>query len=223
MPLSSAADPLSQLGTPVNAPSAAPTVGADPLASLGTPVATAAPATGGDPLDALGVPAEPAVTPAQPAPESTWQHIKDFATHPLVSAPAMAELIPGMPFVIAGAEKAKQYLEETGHPTAAKIPAAYAGVEEAEATMASGMTSPAMLGTVAATGGLGAMEGVAGPVVARLANLGFSAQGVYQAYKSYPEIKKALQDGDAEEAARLITANAANLGMAGMAGVHALG
>ncbi len=89
--------------------------------------------------------------------------------------------------------------------------------------MASGMTSPAMLGTVAATGGLGAMEGVAGPAVARLVNLGFSAQGVYQAYKSYPEIKTALQEGNTEEAARLMTANAANLGMAGMAGVHALG
>jgi hypothetical protein len=196
-------------------PSSSAPVTIDPasIQPIGATPSAAAPVT----IDPASI--QPIDPSAQSAPESVWQHIKDFATHPLVDARQSPEfMIPNL-LERAGTE----YLEKTGHPTLAKVSSALTGVREAETDIVSSMSSPLNLGMMLATGGLGAMKGVAGPVVARLANLGFSGLSLYRAYQNFPAIRQALQAGDVETAAKLMTENAANIGMAAQAGLHSLG
>jgi len=172
-----------------------------------------------------GVKALPPPVPlGQPAPQSSgspsvWQHIKNFVTSPLVGV----NDVPEMAIPLALAQAGKAYLESNGHPTAAKVVGAYEGAEKGAADTALGMTSPLNLGIMAASGGLGAMRGVAGQVIARLVNLGFSVDSIYNAAKEVPEIWDAVKAGNAERAAELLTHAAGSTAMGVMAGSHAIG
>jgi hypothetical protein len=171
--------------------------------------------------------------------ETTWQRIKSVANMPIVSGATNPE--SALPVVLG--DVAENELRKTNHPTLAKIVGAYGGEKKAELDLENSMTSPLNLGIMAATGGLGSVEGAAssaatklglskeaiamagkyGPQVARLVNAGFAISGIKSAYDSIPEIKKAFDAGDTQEVARLLTQNAGTLAMSGMAGVHALG
>jgi hypothetical protein len=223
------------------------------------------------PLDFSGLGAKPAVTPQVPAAgldfsdlgaksagsleavlpavgaaldsdQSTWQRIKGFAQHPLVAAEtAFPELvIPGL-----AGKAAADYLENSGHPTLAKVAGSYSGAENAVKDMVSGMTSPLNVAIMVLSSGFGSIADAAPlltklsdvpvvgkmipaavkavPTVSRLVNAGFSVGSIYNAYESYPDIKQAIESGDTALAAKLITSQVGNVGMAAMTGLHALG
>jgi hypothetical protein len=164
---------------------------------------------------------------AAPQSPSVWDKIKkfvsgpvkDFATKPLVGVGD----VPEMQIPLALAQAGKTYLENNGHGTAAKVAGAYEGAEKGAVDTALGMTSPVNLGIMAFSGGLGAMRGVAGQAVARLVNLGFSVDSIYNAAKNVPEIWDAVKAGNTERAAELLTHAVGSTAMGIMAGSHAIG
>jgi predicted ABC-type ATPase len=191
-----------------------------------------------NPLDAVWNSPKNAAAVAAAQPDSTWDKVKSFATHPLAIFGSAEEMVPTILGTVA-----KHELADSGHPVLAKIASAYTGVSKAESETVRDMTSPLNLGIMAATGGLGAVEDVAastaarlglskeaiavaakyGPQVARLVNAGFSIDGLRRAYQNLPEIKKAFDKGDTQEVARLLTSTATTVGMSTMAGLHSLG
>ncbi len=172
-------------------------------------------------------------------PDGTWNKVKAIANMPLITG--ATDAASALPVLLS--DTAEYELRKSNHPTLAKIAGAYAGEKRGESELEAGMSTPLNLGIMAATGGLGTVEGAAssvatrlgmspeaiamaakyGPQVARLVNAGFAINGIYSAYKSLPEVKKAFDDGNTQEVARLVTQNAGTLAMSGMAGVHALG
>jgi hypothetical protein len=89
------------------------------------------------------------------------------------------------------------------------------------AEVVGGLTSPESAITIAGTGGLGEMGGIAGRIVPRLVSAGFSSQMIYGAYQQIPEVKKALEAGDYSTAKRLITKIALQGGLATLGLKHA--
>lgn len=172
-------------------------------------------------------------------PDGTWNKIKSIANMPIMSG--LTDVASALPVMLS--DVGEYELRKTNHPTLAKIVGSYAGEKRGEADIEHGMSSPLNLGIMAATGGLGSVEGAAssvatklglskeaialaaryGPQVARLVNAGFAINGIKSAYQSIPEVKKAFDAGDTDEVARLLTQNVANLGMSVQAGIHALG
>ena len=92
------------------------------------------------------------------------------------------------------------------------------GIIGGENELAKGLTSPLSMALLGAGIGLETM-----PVMSRLASAGFSLQSLIGAYKGIPAVKQAIDNGDVESAAQLITGEAGNLAMAGAAGLHAVG
>src|SRR5579872_3079856 len=70
--------------------------------------------------------------------------------------------------------------------------------------VAGGLTSPQSIALIAGTGGLGELPGAAA-MLPRLISAGFGAQSIYQAAKTYPEIRDAIARGDVSETERLLT------------------
>src|SRR5260370_21370758 len=88
--------------------------------------------------------------------------------------------------------------------------------------VAGGFTSPASIGVIAATGGLGELGGAAGRIIPRLVSGGFSIQQIYDAGKKTPEIYRAIKEGDYNRAEYLMTHAVLELGMAALGAKHAL-
>jgi hypothetical protein len=86
--------------------------------------------------------------------------------------------------------------------------------------VAGGITSPESVALIAGTAGLGELPGAAA-MLPRLMSAGFGAQAIYQAAKTYPEIKAAIARGDVSETERLLTHAVLNVGMAALATKHA--
>jgi len=86
--------------------------------------------------------------------------------------------------------------------------------------VAGGLTSPQSIALIAGTGGLGELPGAAA-MLPRLISAGFGAQSIYQAAKTYPEIRDAIARGDVSETERLLTHAVANVAMAALATQHA--
>src|SRR5260370_41002328 len=86
--------------------------------------------------------------------------------------------------------------------------------------VAGSLTSPESVALLAGTGGLGELPGAAA-MLPRLMSAGFGAQAVYQAAKTYPEIRSAILRGDISETERLLTHAVANVAMAALATQHA--
>jgi hypothetical protein len=146
---------------------------------------------------------------AAPAP-SIWQRIKqavtsgipNYSTHTVYN-PRYGET------QLISPEEAMTPAEQRAHPIAT-------GLGE----VAGGFTSPQSVALIAGTAGLGAMPGAAA-MLPRLISAGFGAQSIFQAAKSYPEIRAAIQRGDVGETERLLTHAVANLAMAALATQHA--
>jgi hypothetical protein len=85
---------------------------------------------------------------------------------------------------------------------------------------AGGLTSPASVGLIAGTGGLGELPGAAA-MIPRLMSAGFGVQAITSAAKQYPEIRAAFARGDTSEAERLMTHAVLDLGAAALAARHA--
>ncbi len=245
LPMPASPDPFSLVGQNAPTPPSAPS---DPFAALkpqsqSQPQAQPQTQSESDPFASIGRPVAPLMPVPVTPPDSTWQKIKNFVQHPLVSGGVAEELIPGLASIRMGAEGLKKVSEQTGHPTVARVFGGVSGAEQGLAGLASDATSPLSLGIIAATGGFGAIEGAAaktaaslglskeavavalkfGPKVARLVNLGFATSGLVSAYNNIPEIKKAFDAGNTEEVARLLVKNAGVVGVSAYAGLHALG
>ena len=106
-------------------------------------------------------------------------------------------------------EEALTPSEQRAHPIAT-------GIGE----VAGGLTSPQSIALIAGTGGLGELPGAAA-MLPRLISAGFGAQSIYQAARTYPEIRDAIARGDVSETERLLTHAVLNLSMAALATQHA--
>lgn len=161
-----------------------------------------------------------------------WAHIAEIAAafpekvgwekiEPYVNAPipdTAAKLLPQKyqplaknfaipPELRVGSEVAKplaNYLESQGYHKSANALRAYAGIEEGEADFVHSMESPTGL-AMAYSGGKLLDMGVAGRVLDRLIAGGFSIQSLHDAYKNAPDVAKAIDSGDYEQAARAMT------------------
>jgi hypothetical protein len=97
------------------------------------------------------------------------------------------------------------------------------GIPHDIAQMASGMTTPANLGLMAATGGVGALEGQVGSsLLSNLISAGFSADMIKGAYDQIPQAREAWNRGDYEGLKRILVQMGTQAGMGVMAGAHAL-
>src|SRR5579859_7443764 len=137
---------------------------------------------------------------------SAYQKVKDFAEKPLANAMASPEI--ALP--IASAKFASAYMKMHGHAEFAKPLDAYAGIMEGGADFATAMTSPKNLIMMFSFGKLKTL-GAAGAALDRLISAGFSAQMLHQAYVQMPDVKKAIDSGNWEDAARAITSEAGNV------------
>jgi len=86
--------------------------------------------------------------------------------------------------------------------------------------VAGGLTSPESVALIGGTAGLGELPGAAA-LLPRLMSAGFGAQSIYQAAKTYPEIRAAISRGDYSETERLLTHAVLDLGMGALAARHA--
>jgi hypothetical protein len=86
--------------------------------------------------------------------------------------------------------------------------------------VAGGLTSPESTALIAVTGGLGELPGAAA-MLPRLLSAGFGVQSIYQAAKTYPEIKAAISRGDTSQTERLLTHAVLDIGVASLAARHA--
>jgi len=86
--------------------------------------------------------------------------------------------------------------------------------------VAGGLTSPESVALIAGTGGLGELPGAAA-MLPRLLSAGFGSQAIYQAARTYPELKSAMARGDTSEVERLMTHAVLDVGMAALATRHA--
>lgn len=146
-----------------------------------------------------------------PAPEpSVWQRIKQAVTAGIPNYSSRTVYNPkyGQTQILSP-EEALTPSEQRGHPIVT-------GIGE----VAGGLTSPQSIALIAGTGGLGELPGAAA-MLPRLISAGFGAQSIYQAAKTYPEIRDAIARGDVSETERLLTHAVLNLGMAALAGKHA--
>jgi hypothetical protein len=143
--------------------------------------------------------------------KNAWQKVK-----PLVQTPLIKEAPPELTLPAKAAHFAAEYLERNGHPEAAKVLHGYAGIMEGETDLIKGMSSPENLAMMYSLGKLKA-AGAAGEVLDRLISGGFSFQQLQQAYTRLPEVKKAIDTGDYETAARALTSEAGTAIMGGMA------
>jgi len=190
-------------------------------------------------LDAIVAKSRTAAPPVSAAavdttqPDSTWQRIRSFMSHPLLSSNLY---LPGVSDIEDASEFVSKELQQSGHGSLAKIASAPAGVAQGIKDTVSGMTTPTNLGIVGLTGGLGAMEDAAvtglaklglspaiSQAIPRLINMGFALTGLYTAAKSSPAIVAAIKRDDVEEASRLLTGAAGTVGLASVAGINALG
>lgn len=87
--------------------------------------------------------------------------------------------------------------------------------------VAGNLTSPESVATIAGTAGLGSLPGAAA-LIPRLLSAGFGAQSIYAAARTYPEIRDAIGRGDTSEVERLLTHVVADIGVAALAGRHAV-
>jgi hypothetical protein len=87
--------------------------------------------------------------------------------------------------------------------------------------VAGGLTTPESVALLAGTAGLGELPGAAA-MLPRLMSAGFGAQSIYSAAKTYPQIRAAIQRGDLPETERLLTHAVLDVGMAALAGRHAV-
>ena len=85
---------------------------------------------------------------------------------------------------------------------------------------AGNLTSPVSVALFAGTGGLGELPG-AWQIVPRLVSAGFGTASIYQAARTYPEIRAAMARGDLPETERLLTHAVLDLGMGALATRHA--
>src|SRR5690348_816083 len=154
----------------------------------------------------------------QRAAEAQLAPVGKFVQKPL----ANFEADPEFALPVKAAKALSQHVAKT-HPYLAKALDAYAGTLEGEANLGTSMTTPENLGIMAGTEGFGELAGPAKAVVSRLISGGFAAQTLKSAYDQYPAVKKAIDSGDAEQAARAIAQYAGTVGMGVMAGTHAAG
>jgi hypothetical protein len=142
---------------------------------------------------------------------STWDRIKLAITsgNPNYSSRTPSDPEYGKMSLISP-ESAMTPSEQRNHPVATGL-----------AEVAGGLTTPESVALLAGTGGLGELPGAAA-MVPRLLSAGFGAQSVYAAATKYPEIKAAISRGDTPEVERLLTHVVADLGVAALAGRHAL-
>lgn len=145
-----------------------------------------------------------------------WEKIKSYANAPVPDT--AAKLLPqkyqplAKEFAIppelrvgpAIAKPLTNYLESEGYHKSANALRAYAGIEEGEADFVHSMESPTGL-AMAYSGGKLLDMGVAGRVLDRLIAGGFSIQSLHDAYKNAPDVAKAVDSGDYEQAARAMT------------------
>lgn len=91
------------------------------------------------------------------------------------------------------------------------------------AKFASGLTTPENLLLGVGTGGIGTLEKqLGGQVVGRLISAGFTGDMLYGAYKQVPALRDAWNKEDWPQVGQQLTQIALGVGMAGMAGHHAL-
>lgn len=86
--------------------------------------------------------------------------------------------------------------------------------------VAGSMASGGNVAILAATAGFGEL-GAAGKTIARLVSAGFAASQVLDAAKSFPEILKAIQDGDAPRAQYLLARAGFQVGLSYLGAKHA--
>lgn len=144
----------------------------------------------------------------QPLPQhitNVYQKAKSFLTKPL----ATIETSPEIELPIETAKVASRYLKSRGYANSSKVLDAYTGAMEGEQDITAAMSSPMNLGMMFSLGKLKAL-GAAGEGLDRLISAGFSTQMLHQAYEQLPDVKKAIDSGNWEDAARAITSEAGN-------------
>lgn len=98
------------------------------------------------------------------------------------------------------------------------------GVARGVAQFAGSMTTPQNLLAIAATGGIGALEGQLGSsLVSRLISTGFSAAALHDAYNQIPQFRQAWNQGDWANVRQTLTQMTLGVGMGALGLQHAAG
>jgi hypothetical protein len=145
--------------------------------------------------------------------KNAWAKVKPYVDRPLIQATP-----PEMQLPVEAAKATAGFFEQHGHPEAAKALQGYAGIMEGEADLVKGMSSPKNLAMMYSLGRL-KEAGAAGQALDRLISSGFSVQQLWGAYKNSPEVKKALDSGNTEEAAEALTNELGNVAL-GVTAAH---
>jgi hypothetical protein len=163
------------------------------------------------PLQAQPLAAPSGPTSIGPATPSLWDRVKSVFTegNPNYSSRTVNDPKFGQTQLVTP-EAAMTPAGQQRHPIAT-------GLGE----VAGGMTSPQNVAMIAASGGMGSLPGAARAIIPRLVSAGFTAQMVKGAYDQYPQLKEALDRGDASEAERVFTHLVATGAMAALSGQHA--
>jgi hypothetical protein len=125
------------------------------------------------------------------------------------SAPSSPPQTSSLPFI--APTNAMTVAERQAHPI-------MTGLGE----VAGGLTSPDSAAIIAATGGLGSLEGIAGRILPRIVSAGFSASMFANAYKTNALVKAAADRGNVSEVQRLLTHLAADTALGYLAGRHSV-
>ena len=131
---------------------------------------------------------------------------------------SVASRIPGYDDEMSAAHESAAWLKAHGHEKAANALSAYLGAESGADEFASAMTSPKNMMMLYSLGKL-KTAGAGGEVLDRLISAKFSYDSIKDAYDSVPGVQKAIDGGDYETAARLIT-NAAGGFALGVSAAH---
>ena len=209
--------------------SLAPPAPAAPAITIDTSLLTGPRGTAASPAPIAAAPAAPAAA-AAPAPQATIgaaaPTLLQRARALFSNAPqgSLAQQISGNVYQpgqeqeepeLLSFESAATPLEREAHPRLTGL-----------AEVASGLTTPSSAAYIAGSGGIGALEDVAGAGLAkylpRLVSGLFTAQMVKGLYDTYPAYKAAVDRGDTSEAKRIQTEMGAQGVLSFLSGTHAL-